>query len=80
MEAADKPADGAVVKKNDATLCGAVEDDLTLVAYMYGLLFQCYADKVGALGRGRVQGWGGGIVVQGQRAGLGRGAAKRVLG
>ena len=51
VEAADKPADGVVVKKSDATLCGPVEDDLTLVAYMYGLLFQCYADKVGTLGR-----------------------------
>ena len=37
----------AVKKKSDSTLCGAVEDDLSLVAYMYGLLFQCYADKVG---------------------------------
>ena len=48
-DAADNPVENAVAvkKKSDTTLCGAVEDDLSLVAYMYGLLFQCYADKVG---------------------------------
>ena len=56
IEAADNPVEGTAVsvqKKSEAALCGAVEDDLTLVAYMYGLLFQCYADKVGAGERSR---------------------------
>jgi hypothetical protein len=36
-------------QQNSAGMIGGPEDDLTIRAYLYGVLFQSYADKVGDL-------------------------------